>query len=160
SVAYAYDAFVGRFLLTPVALVAPLFASVLRVRFFGAAVAALAIVTLLPNLLFDHAKPSGVTAGPSIWTMTRTEAQSLALPPIAPLLDDLERDVPVDGRVGYSLSRDEWEYPLNGPRLTRRLVHLESRRAYADADADALRWIVVGENVAPWPPPPGWMRLV
>ena len=139
AAANTYNQFLGRFLITPVALTAPLFATVLNYRRYAAVVGAVAMLTLATSLLFDHAKPSGFFGTPSIWGMTRAEAQSVQRPAMRPVLEALDRRVPPNARVGYVLGSDDWDYPLYGRRLTRRLVKLDPHQHIRRGDKRGTR---------------------
>ena len=155
AAANTYNQFLGRFLITPVALTAPLFATVLNYRRYAAVVGAVAMLTLATSLLFDHAKPSGFFGTTSIWGMTRAEAQSVQRPAMRPVLQALDRRVPPNARVGYVLGSDDWDYPLYGRRLTRRLVKLDPHRTFAEATSAGLEWQLVRQRLV-GPAPPGW----
>ena len=155
AAANTYNQFLGRFLITPVALTAPLFATVLKYRRYAAVVGAVAMQTLATSLLFDHAKPSGFFGTTSIWGMTRAEAQSVQRPAMRPVLEALDRRVPPNARVGYVLGSDDWDYPLYGRRLTRRLVKLDPHRAFGEATSAGLEWQLVRQRLV-GPAPPGW----
>jgi hypothetical protein len=131
ALAYRYNPWIGRFMLTPAALVAPLFGTVLKTPRYATFVLGIALVTLVSTLLFNHAKPSGIAGGSSIWSMTRVQAQSVQRPGMRPVLASLQVCVPVDARIGYVLNGDDWDYPLYGDGLSRSLVRLSTK---ADQD--------------------------
>jgi hypothetical protein len=137
----------GRFLITPVALLAPLFANILVHRRYAIVVSAASVLTLVPNLLLDHAKPSGLTGGASIWAMTRSQAQAVQQPQILPVIEALSSQVPDTARIGYALGGDDWDYPLYGSRLSRRLDQLDSGHVCAEATRKRLDWILARQTM-------------
>jgi hypothetical protein len=151
----AFNPFMGRFLLTPVALVAPLFGRILRIRFYAVAVTAMSMFTLASNLVLDHAKPSGLTGGTSIWALTRDQAQTLQQPALLPMVRALSTRVPTTARIGYVLGGDDWDYPLYGPGLARKLVQLDPQHVFSDAAHLHLQWILVRRSKV-GPIDPAW----
>jgi 4-amino-4-deoxy-L-arabinose transferase-like glycosyltransferase len=152
---YRLNPWIGRFMLTPAALVAPLFASVYRNRHYAAAASAIATVSLGLTLLFNPAKPSGIGAGRSIWTMTRTEAQTVQRFRMGPVFATVAACVPEHARVGYVLGGDDWDYPLYGERLTRTIVRLHRPTPLRRADDLNLEWLLirrplVGQSPSHW----------
>jgi hypothetical protein len=144
---YRLNPWIGRFMLTPAALVAPLFASVYRNRHYAAAASAIATVGLGLTLLFNHAKPSGIGAGRSIWTMTRTEAQTVQRFRMGPVFTTVAACVPEHVRVGYVLGGDDWDYPLFGEHLTRTIVRLHRPTPLRRADDLHLEWLLIRRSL-------------
>jgi hypothetical protein len=140
---YKFNVFVGRFTLTAAALGAPLFAPVLRYRRYAASVAAVAAVTLASSVLYDHAKPSGLGDGQSIWTKSRAQAQSVQRPAMLRVLERLDACVPPTSRIGYVLGSEGWDYPLYGAALDRSLVALGQSDPLTQADRDGLGWVLL-----------------
>jgi Dolichyl-phosphate-mannose-protein mannosyltransferase len=154
SLSYRYNAWVGRFMITPVALTMPLAAALYRWRLAAAAAGVLGVVTLSASLAQNAAKPSG-TGGRAVWAMTRAEAQSIKRPAMRHAIDGIERWVPEPEFVGTVFGRDDWVYPVYGKRLGRRLVPLPRRDPLTAADGIGLRWVVVSD-VALVAPRQGW----
>jgi len=140
---YSYNAFVGRFLLIPVALTMPLAAWLRPYRLLSGALAATGIVTLAFCLALNHTKPAGVDDSPSAWSLGRPEAQSITRGEMMDALVWIDRNLPARARVGVLLAADDWDYPLYGPRLTRKLVPLPDRRPMREAGRLGLRWVVL-----------------
>jgi hypothetical protein len=140
---YSYNAFVGRFLLIPVALTMPLAAWLRPYRLLSGALAATGIVTLAFCLALNHTKPAGVDDSASAWSLGRPEAQSITRAEMRDALVWIDRNLPARSRVGVLLDADDWDYPLYGPRLTRKLVPLPDRRPMREARRLGLRWVVL-----------------
>ena len=146
----SYNDYLGRFLLTPVALTMPLAAAVYRWRPAAAAVAAVGVVSLAAAHAFDSSKPSGLDGTRAVWRMSRADVQALRWPELAPVLHALEGGVPAAARVGFRLDREHWMYPLYGPTLERELTELPRQAPLAAASPLGLRYVVTGGlRVAP-----------
>ncbi|HWX10034.1 MAG TPA: glycosyltransferase 87 family protein, partial [Gaiellaceae bacterium] len=135
-----WNLYVDRFLVTPAALTLPLAPAVLRRIELRVAALVLATATLALALAYDLSKPIGV------WHRSRAEVQSIRWPELRPVLETVQARVPQDARLGIDLAPLDWEYPLWGPRLGRRLVWLPEQRA------NGLDWIVLGTRLAARPP--------
>jgi hypothetical protein len=142
-----WNSYVGRFLITAIALVLPL-AGVLGRRWRVAAlfVGAIGVGTVGVAHAFNPSKPTGLERHDPIWSMTRPEAQSLRREDLEPVLSAVA-GVPEDARVGVDLDRLDWEYPLYGPKLKRRLVWLPSHEPLDRANELGLHWAVLGNGV-------------
>lgn len=135
----------GRFLLTPVALVLPLAASIYLRRRLVAPVAAIGVAFLVLALAHNEMKPTGLRGTTPIWRMSRSEAQSQQWPgSLVLLIDTLERNVPTDAAVGTLTNELDPDYVLYGRQLQRRLVPLPRRGTIRAAECAGLRWIYVG----------------
>jgi hypothetical protein len=143
SVLYSYNLFVGRFLLVPVALTMPLAAWLRPYRLLSGALAATGIVTLAFCLALNHTKPAGVDESVSAWSLGRPEAQSITRQWVRDALVWADLNLPPRARVGVLLSTDDWDYPLYGPRLTRKLVPLPDRQPLRETRRLGLRWVVL-----------------
>ncbi len=139
----------ARYLVVPVALTTPLVAAVYRWRVPAAAVALVAVVSLAFTHARNELKPTGLGQRPAAWSLARLEAMSLDVPERAPLLEAVDRGVPDEASVGVALGPSDWDYPLFGPRLTRRLVPLPDRGGLEAADRLGLRYAVFGEAWQP-----------
>jgi hypothetical protein len=163
-----YNEFNGRYLLPGVVLAMPLAALAYRQRRVAAAVAGIAATTLALVHLTNEIKPTGAVVGPAIWSMTRAEAQSLTSPGMARVIENVERHVPADGTLGYSLRYNDWIYPFYGPQLERRLVKLPRSGFLREADRAAVDAVVVSGVLREAPrnwralasPSAGWTVLV
>jgi hypothetical protein len=141
-----WNFYVDRFLVTPAALTLPLAPGLLRRPTLRAAALALAAAALALALAYDQAKPTGLGGGTPVWGRSRVSAQTINRTDLAPLLEAVERRVPADARLGVDLRASDWEYPLWGPQLARRLVWLPEQ------PATGLDWVVLGNRIEQRPP--------
>jgi hypothetical protein len=149
SLTLTYNPWLGRFLVFPIALSATLWGLALRSRTAGWATAALATVTLGLSLVHYAEKPSGLrlfdrgAASASVWTMARWQVQSQHDPPIGPVFEFLDDDVPRSTTLALALSANDFGYPAFGPNLDRRveLVPFGSDARAIDAD-----WLVASRE--------------
>jgi hypothetical protein len=160
ALAYKYNPWIGRYLLTPVALAAPLLGPIARHRAVAVLAVAVGLGTLGYGLVESNGKPSGLGAGRSIWTMPRSEAQSIERPPMSVFFHGIEACVPPHARLGYAIDESDWDYPLFGRDLTRVPVRLPRADPVAAATARGLQWLVVRNRYLPQPPPPPWQVTV
>jgi hypothetical protein len=146
----------GRYLLVPLALMLPLAATAYRNRLVAGAVAVLATVTLAGAHLENELKPTGIGPETAAWQLSREAAQSLDVPVREPLLAAVAGRVPESARIGAALGPSDWDYPLYGAPLERRVVGLDINCPVWAANRRGLRYLVLGA-VLPWPGlHPGW----
>jgi hypothetical protein len=152
---YRLNVFVGRYTLTAAAVGAPLFAPVLRHWRYATTVAAVALITLTSSVLFDHAKPSGLDDGQSIWTMSRAQAQSVQRPAMLPVLQ-LSIGASLRPAISGMCSAERTGTTRSTARRSSgRLVALRRTDTLTEADQDRLSWVLVRRrdiNTAA----PGW----
>ena len=122
-----YHPWQGRFFVYPVALSASLWGIVLRVRPLAWAVVALAGTTAFLTLVHYDEKPSGMKLldrdrRPSVWSMPRSQVQSLHDPALAPVFRFLDEEVPRDASIALALGVNDFGYPAFGPHLQRRVT--------------------------------------
>jgi hypothetical protein len=67
------------------------------------------------------------------------------LPSMDASIGTLDRHVPANAQLAVVLSGNEWDYPLYGARLGRRLNEFTSVHGAARSDA---RWLVLGRGFA------------
>jgi hypothetical protein len=144
ALTYRYNEWLGRFMLVPVAIAAALVARVYTYRVVAAMFAVFGIAFLAFALLQNERKPIGLTGTKSVWSLSRADAQGLAWPGFAPTFAGIDAVVPQDARVGILLGDEDWDYPLYGAHLTRRLIPLPAADPLAAADKLGLQWVVVG----------------
>ena len=133
-------------------------------RLLAGLATAVGIVTLALAHGYNVLKPTGLAGGPAVWQMSRTEAQTLASPTLDASLTALDRRVPANARVAVVFGGNEWDYPLYGSHLERRVSEFTSVRS---AERSNPQWLVLGTGVpAPpdreWKPQPlanGWTLL-
>jgi Glycosyltransferase family 87 len=157
-----WNVYVDRFLITPVALTLPLAPAVLRGIPARVAAATIGVAALALALAYDTSKPTGLDGTTPIWSLDRPVAQSIRWSELGPVLETVDARVPADARLGVDLAPLDWEYPLWGPRLGRRLVWLPEQ------SASGLDWVVLGSGVTTRPaggwcarrfPASGWTLL-
>ncbi len=141
-----WNLYVDRFLITPAALTLALAPGVLRRLPLRAAAAGVGVAALTLALAYDTSKPTGLGGTTPIWELPRPAAQSIRWPELRPVLEAVAARVPADARLGVDLAPLDWEYPLWGSRLRRRLVWLPEQ------PATALDWVVLGTDVLRRPP--------
>jgi len=152
AVGYAYNPWIGRFMLVPVALAMPLAARLYPFRLLAGIAAVVAIGTLGAAHAYNRTKPTGLFGGTPIWRMSRPEAQGLTSPYMAGAIAALDQRVPARARVAVVFASDDWDYPVYGPELERRPVEFTSVGA---AERSGLHWLVLGDGVRP-PRSGGW----
>jgi hypothetical protein len=146
-----YNVWISRFLVVPVVLTAPLFASLCRGRIAAAVLLLLGGLTLVFALTDDASKKIRSPVGRP-WTFSQVDAMS-AFPAqptgtiVARTLAAYDRAVPDDACVGAVLDPDEPAYLLWGPTLRRRVVFLSSLDALDEAYRNGLRYVVVSTGV-------------
>jgi hypothetical protein len=155
ALTYRYNEFVGRFLLVPVSLAMPLAAALYRNRVLAGAAAALGALTLVVAHAYDRAKPTGLGGTTPVWRLSRSAVQGISRPGMAEVLAAVEQRIPRRAVVGVILGEDDWDYPLYGRTLERRLIPLRRVGALREADRRGLRWVVVGATRGP-AYLPGW----
>lgn len=142
-----YNAFLGRFMITPVALNAPLLAQLYRKRLLTISAAGLAVSTLFLAHAFNRTKPTGIDGSQAVWSLSRARAQGLGREGMGTAIAGLERAVPDSARVGFALSPGEWVYPLYGPPLRRTLTELRPAALAVGEGPRRVDAVVVGAGM-------------
>jgi hypothetical protein len=161
ALGYSYNAWIGRFMLIPVALVMPLTARLYSMRLLAGLATVAGIATLGVTHAYNLTKPTSLNGGSAIWNLSRNEAQGLGMPSMDASIVTLDRHVPANAQLAVVLGGNEWDYPLYGARLGRRLNEFTSVQSAARSDA---HWLVLGRGFsapgsAEWrsrPLPNGW----
>ena len=135
-----WNLYVDRFLITPAALTLPLAPAVLRRVEVRIAALVIAAATLGLALGYDPSKPTGA------WHESRAEVQAIRWPELRPVLETVQSRVPAHARLGVNLAPLDWEYPLWGPQLGRRLVWLPQQ------PSAGVDWVVLGTGITARPP--------
>jgi hypothetical protein len=136
-----------RYLLVPVALSAPLFASVLRRRSLAWSALIVGAVVVALTLTHDLRKPLESRNG-SPWQLTWSKSLSpRGGDPFAGVLDSYERIVPRRACVGAVLGPDDPTFLLFGEHLEHRVVFLPPQDALIEAYRRHLFYVVVGTRV-------------
>jgi hypothetical protein len=122
-----YNPWLGRFFVFPLALSAALWGLALRSSSAAWSVVALATVTLGLSLVHYVEKPSGLrlldrsAPSTSVWSMARWQVQSQHDPPIGPVFEFLDENVPQRSSIALALRANDFGYPAFGPHLDRRV---------------------------------------
>lgn len=134
----------GRLIMPGIALGAPLFAYLHTNGLTRGAAVGLALLTLVPSLLINEAKPLVAELGtPSILQRNRLEQITTPRSEMLPVLAALDELVPSDAPVGLVHDEDSWDYLLFGPELERRVVPLGAEDAsYKRMREERVRGIV------------------
>ena len=158
ALAYRYNPWIGRFLLTAGALTMPLAAAVHRFRVLAAAVAVVGVASLYVVHRHSTTHPTGADGSAAVWSLYRSEAIALRFPPMAQTLAGVEQ-LPSDATILVVVGPDDFVYPLYGRRLTRR-VHTYSdvgawprvlaRAGEVDADFILQNGTLPPEAAAEW----------
>ncbi len=148
SLTSKYNPWLSRFLLVPVALAAPLAASVARRRPVAVSIAVLAVLQLALVHVRNEQKP---LVGSSARAWFGGEAGALLFtfrPDFAEAYRALGTDVPAGSCVGAVVGGDDPSFLLFGARLQRRVVFLPRASASAAADAHGIGLVVVSGSQA------------
>lgn len=154
ALSYTYNPWIGRFMLIPVALVMPLAAGLYRLRLLAGLATAVAIVTLGVTHADNLLKPTGIGGGHAVWSMSHAEAQGLASPFLDASVTALDRRVPAHAHVAIVFGSNEWDYPVYGVRLQRRVSEFPSIQSATQSSAN---WLVLGLGY-PSPTSGEWRR--
>jgi hypothetical protein len=141
-----WNPFVERFVITAAALTLPLAAAIWVHRRLRLATVLVAAAALTLALGYDHAKPTGLAGTTPVWDRSHVDAQTIQRPDMFAVLSAVQRHVPEHARLGVNLVAGDWEYPLWGARLGRKLVWLPEQ------SSAGLDWVVLGEGVSARPP--------
>jgi hypothetical protein len=128
-----FDVWLGRFLIVPVALTAPLFALFFRGRAATAAYVAVGVLAGVWTVTGDRTKGVRNPLGPP-WSLTREGAVAEAQAPAALGFRALQGALPSGGCVGALLSSEDPSYLLGGNGFERRVVYLPQSGAVGSAD--------------------------
>jgi 4-amino-4-deoxy-L-arabinose transferase-like glycosyltransferase len=149
----------SRYFIAPVAMTLALSAAVYPRRWLAWPTAGLAAATLVFAHAYNVAKPTGLGGTEPVWRLSRAEAEGLTLRGMPAAIAGVDRLVPARARLGTLLGGSDWDYPLYGPRLQRRLVPLPRVAAIRTAEGRHLRWIFVGRTVRAPAVTPGWREI-
>jgi hypothetical protein len=157
AIAYRYNPWIGRFMLVPVALAGGLLGRAYSNRGLRVLAATLGIAFLGLALIHNEQKPLGFSGTRPIWDLSRPESEALARNPMLSTLEAIDRAIPRTATVGYVLATDDWDYPLYGSRLERRLVRLPPSDPLVRARQLGIHWVVTGDVSANGAP--GWVAI-
>jgi hypothetical protein len=159
ALSYRYNIWLGRFMVVPVALAAALAARAYAARLISTTLVCIGIVFLALALQHNERKPVGREGAP-VWSLSRTEAESLTAPAYRMPFEAVENLVPENATIGYRLSDEDLDYPLYGARLSRRLVQLPGRDTLGAAAQRNVDWVVTNGPAAANPGADGWTGVV
>jgi len=142
-----WNEFLSRFLLVPVVLAAPLFATLFRSRLVGMAFAAVGVLVAAVTVTHIQAKPFDR----SPWRFDEERVLlSAGDPAQAAALAAYNRLVPPHACVGAVLGGDEPAYLLYGPRLEHRVEFLPVADAVHAAVIQGLFYVVITTGTNSW----------
>ncbi len=121
---------VGRLLMTAIALGAPLLAFLYERSWMRTLAIVGAVVSLVPSLLTSVSKPILTPPNtPTILAHDRLSQQTRQRPEVAPAVRALDRVVPSDATIGLVRGGDSWDYVFFGPDRARRVVPMSGLSA-------------------------------
>jgi glycosyl transferase family 87 len=155
ALAYRWNQWIGRFMLTPVVLAMPLVALVYRYRLFTILATVIGAATLYVSLAHDTVKPSGRDGGTPVWKLSRAETIALRLPSMKQTLVTTDLAVPDNGRVLAVVGENDFVYAFYGPKLDRHVatVHPQDigwpkfERLLRKADEMRSDWILIDGTI-------------
>jgi hypothetical protein len=160
ALSLSYHPWLGRFFIFPVALSAAVWGRALRSSAVWGltALAGLTVVLVLVNYA---EKPSGIrlldrTHTTSVWTMRRWEVQSQHDPPLAPLLQFVDEQMPRTAKVALDLGDNDFGYPMFGPHLDRHVTVVPPGSTAPNSDAG---WLVANSERATELDAACWQRV-
>jgi hypothetical protein len=124
AVSLTYHPWQGRFFIFPVALSASLWGIVLRRSVLAWSAVALTVTTIALTLVHYEEKPSGLRTLErgkvrSVWSMSRSDVQSLHDPSLAPVFSFLDEHVDSSSSIALALGANDFGYPAFGASLDR-----------------------------------------
>ena len=149
AVGYQYNDWIGRFMIIPVAMSVPLVAAAYPARKLAAASAVLAGVGCFTTVAFNERKPTGLAGTTPIWSMSRTQAVTIGLPGMQPIIRAVDRAVPQGRALGIVLGPDDWSYPFYGGSLDRKLVYLNEKRPFVAAERSRVQAVLFARDRRP-----------
>jgi hypothetical protein len=155
ALAYRYNLWIGRFMLTAAALAMPVVALLYRWRLVAGVLAGVGAITLYLAHAHNDTKPTGRDGRSPVWTLTRAEAIAVRLPPMLKTLTATDEVIPAKARVLAVVGENDFVYALYGPRLERRVftVHTQDvgwpkwQRLLRHADEVRADWILVNGTI-------------
>lgn len=144
SITLIWSPYRGRYFILPVTLTAPLLAFLyreqgLRWRISAGVLIGLALCGAVYSLLNNPSKP--IQGDQAFWNYDRIGRQTITNRQMEPVLRMVEKHVPLDARLATRLGEDDWDYPLFGPQLSRKLIQLMPEQLNSGStpiDADFL----------------------
>lgn len=151
----SFNEFLGRFLIVPIALVAPLAAALNQYRAAAWSIAAVGAVMLFLNLAGSETKPTGfptfgytgqsylkVSPGFHVWGQARPVIQALTRAEMGPVLAAVERTIPSSAHIALKVGPGDWTYPYAGSRLSRTLSFVAPTFELASKQPSQRDWVI------------------
>jgi hypothetical protein len=149
AVVYEYNDWIGRFMVVPVALTAPLLAAAYPARKLAAASVVLAATGCFATVGFNELKPVGLHGTTPVWAMSRVRVETIGRPRMQPIIDLVQASVPQRVRLGLVAGQDDWSYPFYGSSLQRRVVYLDGNGALASAERQGIDEVLFARDKEP-----------
>jgi len=159
ALSYRYNIWLGRFMVVPVALAAALAARAYAARLISTTLVCIGIVFLALALQHNERKPVGREGAP-VWSLSRTDAESLTAPAYRMPFEAVENVVPANATIGVRLGDEDLDYPLYGAQLSRRLVRLPESDTLGAAMQRDVDWVVTNGPASSDPAADGWTGVV
>lgn len=155
ALAYRYNVWIGRFMLTPGALAMPLASLLYRWRLIASLATVLGALTLYYAHAHSDTKPTGRDGGTPIWSMTRAESIAVRQGSMLKTLVTADVAIPDRARILAVVGENDFVYALYGPHLNRRVftVHTQDvgwpkwQRLLRRADEVRADWIFVNGTI-------------
>ena len=148
ALAYRYNPWIGRFLVTPAALTMPLAAGIYRFRAAATLLALVGATTLFVTHRHSSTHPTGTEGRPAVWNLSRADTIALRYPPMTETLRGVDLVIPTDATILALVGENDFVYPLYGPWLERRVHTVSGRELGRDRWSSALR--LADERGADW----------
>jgi hypothetical protein len=143
----AYHPWAGRQLLAGVAIGAPLLALVARRQWLLWTAVGMAVVTLVPALMFNERKPLVPRDGQRfVLGLDRVEQQTLPRREMRTVLSELGRRVPPDASIGFVGGEGSWDYPYFGDHPRREVMRSTPVTFFLDMERERLAGVVVNTS--------------
>ena len=115
----------GRLLISGVALAAPLFAVLARRAWIAGAVAAMAFASLVPCLVHNANKPVLVPPKAlNVFGEDRVTQMTMVRPEMAQVVRAVQRRIGRDAAIGFVGAEDSWDYPFFGAHREHRVTRM------------------------------------
>jgi 4-amino-4-deoxy-L-arabinose transferase-like glycosyltransferase len=155
ALAYRYNLWIGRFMLTAAALAMPLAALLYRWRLLAGVLAAIGAFTLYVAHAHNDTKPTGRDGTTPVWDLTRAQAIAVRQPVMLKTLTATDEVIPEKARILAVVGENDFVYAFYGPRLERRVftVHTQDvgwpkwQRLVRMADDVRADWILVNGTI-------------
>jgi 4-amino-4-deoxy-L-arabinose transferase-like glycosyltransferase len=127
ALAYRYNLWIGRFMLTAGALSMPLVALLYRWRLVAGLVAVVGAATLYVAHAHNDTKPTGRDQSTPVWRMNRAEAIAVRQGSMLKTLTTTDQVIPDKARILAVVGENDFVYALYGPHLNRRVFTVHTQ---------------------------------